>query len=146
MGFLDWFRRTTGTRVDTGLSPPEHYPIDEKKVLLHAARRIKAAQLTHEEVMLAPMELAGAVIVLRRRYGIEAVENNCPAEQILAGYSSSDLAAKKEAGRILDELLRDLRACYGDEMRTWMRMAWMLNPRTLEAVWREREEADQARR
>lgn len=141
MGLLDWLRKRGSTGAD-GLSPPEQYPIDEKKVLLQAARQIKAAQRTHEEVMLAPMALASAVVVLRRRYGVHAVEANCPAEQILAGFGGSDPAGKARARELLDNLLADLSACDGDETRTWMRIAWMLNPRTLEGALRDPEEVD----
>jgi len=139
MGLLDWLRKSRSSSKSSALAPAENYPADEKRILLKVAGQIRAARGNSlEELTTVAFGLGSTIAALRRAYGAHAVEANCPAEQLISGFgTTSDAAAKNRANELLVQLLNDLRAFEGDENRTWMRMAWMLNPSCLEGAWKD---------
>jgi hypothetical protein len=89
MGLLDWLRGNRLAKPDQRLAPIEHYPADEKRLLLRVAAEIRAARgKPMQEHLAVTIGLGSAVIALRRNYGMDVVEPNCPVEQIISGYTS----------------------------------------------------------
>ena len=131
MGLFAWLRARRNRVRDSGSGMPEDYPQAERRILLQVARDILAADNLLMQLTAASFGLGSAIAALRRTYGQDAVEANCPAEQLIAGYASGDTT---HANRLLDNLIADLRAFEGDETRTYLRMAWMLNPTAIEAA------------
>lgn len=116
------------------------YVETERRLLLWAAEQIKAARDPLDEMMAASAGLGSVVSTLRRRYGYGAVEANCPAERMIAGFAGQ--GASGDAGRILDELVSGLRAAHGDTDRTWRIMAMMVNPTNLSLARQDAERSD----
>jgi hypothetical protein len=112
------------------------------------AAQIRAARgNSFEELMTATLGLASTVKALPNAYGPHIIEANCPAEQLISGFAAEDgTEAKSRANKLLDDLLNDLHAFEGDEMRTWMRMAWILNPATLEGAWKDTARVERPQR
>src|SRR5262245_55587221 len=127
MGLLDWLRGNRLAKPDTGLAPIEHYPTDEKRILLSVAAQIRDASGKHmQELMAVTVGLGSTIAALRKNYGLDVVEVNCPAEQIVNGYTSDATNEQRvRANKLFDDLVRDLHAFEGDEYRTWARMVWM---------------------
>lgn len=135
MGLSDWlFRRPHrgGTKAGTmgaAHRAADEYAETERDLLLGRAEEIKKATNPLDELMLATSGFSAAIQVLRRRYGFEAVEENSPAERMIAGFAR--VGDRDAAGRLLDNLLRDLRRFDGNREQTWRLMVMMINPTSL---------------
>lgn len=121
MGLFDWLR---GNR-----QPRDEYAATERRLLLKDAANIRKSRNILDEQMAVNMGLASTIAALRQQFGYAAVESNCPAEQIISAYAGQGDMGR--ASRMLDDLVRDIKALKTAKNRTWLRMAVMLNPRAL---------------
>lgn len=108
--------------------PGEEYGSVENRLLLKIARQINAASEPLDKMMAAGAGLGSVIATLRKHYGADVVEPDCPAEKMIAGFAEREAGpAKAEGYKLYDGLLRDLKACDNDA-QIWYVMARMVNP------------------
>lgn len=133
MAVFGWLKRKSAP-----LSDAAAYPMAEKQMMLWVAKQIRknkyaATNATH---MMATMAaLSTAVTSLRRQYGMDVIERNCPVERLFEAYANRKNL--EWANTTFDALIHDILAFRGDDDRTWLRLAYMLNPNSMQDIARE---------
>ena len=106
----------------------EEYGAVEHRLLLKTAAQIRAAAKPLDKMMVTAAGLGSVIAALREHYGRDVVEEDCPAEKMLAGFAQKDDGPEKSlASKLYQDLIRDLATCENDG-QIWYVMAWMLNP------------------